>query len=197
MICHYLVLTSISTACLAENRKSGFDKAWSYLTLYSNDENPAIQQFSLVGRAQIDSFWVSPQTPEEAEKGSDTIWRRFRFGFKANLFDDWTAHLEGAFDLNEAMEDWYTAITDGYIAWNPQKTLNIKLLKQSAGFTLDGATSSKRLLTLERNNLTHNFWFTRKFKWQTGLTWPDMKDDATDGGAYEGVTLSTGLRVYW
>jgi phosphate-selective porin OprO/OprP len=149
--------------CFADKGKSGFDKAWNYLTLYSNDENPTLQQFSLVGRAQIDSVWVNPKTPEEAEKFNDTIWRRLRFGFKADVFDDWVAHLEGSFDLNEPVEDWYAAITDGYIAWAPKKELNIKMLKQSAGFTLDGATSSKRLLTLERNNLTHNLWFTREY----------------------------------
>jgi len=157
------VLTPMSTTCFAESGKSVFDQAWSYLTLYKNDQNLYIQKFSLVGRAQIDSVWVSPKTPEDAEKFSDTSWRRFRFGFKANLFNDWVAHLEGAFDLNEPVEDWYAAVTDGYIGWAPQKKLNIKIFKQSAGFTLDGATSSKRLLTLERNNLTNNLWFTQEY----------------------------------
>ena len=41
------------------------------------------------------------------------------------------------------------------------------------------------------------FFYGHKFKWQTGLSWADMKDDANDGGEYEGWNLSTGLRVSW
>jgi hypothetical protein len=49
--------------------------------------------------------WVSPKTPEETDKFNDTFWRRFRFGFKAHLFDNWVTHLEGSFDLNLPVED--------------------------------------------------------------------------------------------
>jgi phosphate-selective porin OprO/OprP len=41
------------------------------------------------------------------------------------------------------------------------------------------------------------YFYGHKFKWQTGVTWADMQDSATDGGEYEGWALTTGLRVYW
>ena len=163
-----VLLTALIIACClptqstlaAESKDTGFDRAWGYLTLYENEENDVVQKFALVGRAQVDSFWVNP---EDAEENNDTLWRRFRFGFKAETFSNWTAHLEADFDLNAPISDWYTQLTDAYIAWSSSQRLKIKLLKQSAGFTLDGATSSKRLLTMERNNLTNNLWFTEEY----------------------------------
>jgi len=157
----------IITCCLPiqstlafESKDTGFDSAWRHLTLYVNEEGTVIQKFALVGRAQVDSFWVNP---EDGEDDNDTLWRRLRFGFKADIFTQWVAHLEADLDLNEPIGDWYSQLTDAYIAWSSSESLKIKLLKQSAGFTLDGATSSKRLLTLERNNLTNNLWFTEEY----------------------------------
>jgi len=157
----------IITCCLPiqstlafESKDTGFDSAWRHLTLYENEEGTVIQKFALVGRAQVDSFWVNP---EDGEDDNDTLWRRLRFGFKADIFTQWVAHLEADLDLNEPIGDWYSQLTDAYIAWSSSESLKIKLLKQSAGFTLDGATSSKRLLTLERNNLTNNLWFTEEY----------------------------------
>ena len=160
------VLWLVSGLCLeavapaAAAGENGFDRAWSHLILYQGDEKAVIEKFALVGRAQLDSVWVDP---EDAEKFSDAAWRRFRFGFKADVFKGWVAHLEADLDLNEPMADWYTQLTDAYIGWSSPAGLKVKFLKQSAGFTLDGATSSKRLLTLERNNLTNNLWFTEEY----------------------------------
>jgi phosphate-selective porin OprO/OprP len=144
---------------------SGFDKIWSYATLYQNDENPHIQKFALSGRLQADSVWVDS---DQGNFSDVFVWRRFRFGFKADLFREWVVHLEGDYDLNESLGEVYSRLTDAYIGWNPNEYLKLKLFKQSAGFTLDGATSSKRLLTLERNNLSNNLWFTTEYF--TGLT---------------------------
>lgn len=144
----------------AQEKDTGFDKVWRYLTLYENEENTVIQTFALVGRAQLDSVWIDP---EDEDAYSDNAWRRFRFGFEAGLFVDGSAHLEADFDLNGSITEAYTGLTDAYIAWSLDDHLKIKLLKQSAGFTLDGATSSKKLLTPERNNLTNNLWFTEEY----------------------------------
>ena len=159
-------LVCLSALSIQAEEKSGFDKAWGYLTLYENDE-ASFQKFALVGRAQLDAVWVEPDGLDEEGNSldnlSDTRWRRFRFGAEAYMFDTWKFHLEANFDLNEDISDWYTNLTDAYIQWEPNKGLKIKAFKQSAGFTLDGDTSSKRLLTLERNNLTNNLWFTAEY----------------------------------
>ena len=41
------------------------------------------------------------------------------------------------------------------------------------------------------------YFYGQKFKWQTGLQYTTMEDDANDEGKYEGWGLSTGLRLYW
>lgn len=119
--------------------KSSFDKVWSYATLYDNKDNRFIQKFDLSGRLQIDSAWF------DADQGEfdDILWRRFRFGFKTILFQYWVMHIEGDWDLNESLGETYNRLTDAYIGWHPGKKWDFKILKQSAGFTLDGATSSK------------------------------------------------------
>lgn len=156
-----MAISTISPCSAADGKDdSVFDKIWSHATLYDNEANRSIQKFVLSGRLQTDSAWF------DADQGDFTdnfVWRRFRFGFKSELFRNWLLHLEGDFDLNDSIGDSYNRLTDAYIGWTSGKNLSFKILKQSAGFTLDGATSSKRLLTMQRNNLTNNLWFTREY----------------------------------
>jgi phosphate-selective porin OprO/OprP len=165
--------------CVAADGKyvSILDKVWSYATLYVNEDNRFLQRFALSGRLQPDSTWF------EADQGQFIdyfLWRRFRFGFKANLMQQWVFHIEADFDLNESPGNSYTRLTDAYIGWTPKKNLELKALKQSAGFTLDGATSSKKLLTLQRNDLTNNLWFTKEYF--TGIT---AKGETSDNWHYK------------
>lgn len=147
-------------AAADEQDESTFDSIWGYATLYENEDNRYVQKFALSGRLQADSAYF------DADQGrfSDAFrWRRFRFGFTSHLFQDWTVRIEGAFDLEQSIGDIYTSLTDAYIGWAPNDSLNLKVLKHSAGFTLDGATSSTKLLTMQRNNLTNNLWFTAEY----------------------------------
>lgn len=148
--------------CSAADEKDGsvFDTIWSHATLYDNEDNRPIQKFSLSGRLQTDHAWLDS---DQGDFNDEFLWRRIRFGFKANLLTDWLLHIEGDFNFNGSISDSYTRLTDAYIGWTPRKNLSLKVLKQSAGFTLDGATSSKKLLTMQRNNLTNNLWFTKEY----------------------------------
>ncbi len=121
--------------------------------LYKSDT----ASFALTGRLHGDSVNV------DSSQGDfdDTVWRRFRFGFKSTFNSDFTLHVEGDFNLNEEAE--YNRLTDAYLAWQVSDDKKFKFLKQGVGFTADGATSSKRLLTLERNNLTNNLWFSSEY----------------------------------
>ena len=137
-----------------------FARIWSHATLYENEDDPTLQKFALSGRLQADGAWF------DADQGqfSDAFtWRRFRFGFKADLFRDWVVHIEADLDLNESLGDMFSRLTDAYVGWKPTDNLELKALKQSVGFTLDGATSSKKLLTMQRNNLANNLWFTDEY----------------------------------
>ena len=57
----------------------------------------------------------------------------------------------------------YNRLTDAYVAWKPNSDLKIKVGKQSAGFTLDGATSSKKLWRAERSLIASNIWFGTEY----------------------------------
>lgn len=121
----------------------------------------------LSGRLQSDAVWVDENSYD------DSTWRRFRFGFKAHLSQQFMFHLEADFDLNNEAE--YRSLTDAYFGFSLSNGAKFKVLKQSAGFTLDGNTSSKKLLTTERNNLTNNLWFTNEY--YTGLSYSNTFDD--------------------
>ena len=159
--CCLLSLALLNPNALAQD---GYDALWSRATLYEDPDNKVVQRFALSGRAQAE--WVY----YDADQGDydDSLWRRFRFGFKADVAGNWTAHLEGDFDLNKSIDDSYQRLTDAYIAWSPGNNWKIKGLKHSAGFTLDGYTSSRKLLTPERNNLSNNLWYTDEYF--TGLS---------------------------
>ncbi len=167
-----VILNITSLLAQAGESDSTYDKIWSYAVLYDQPDANFFQKFALTGRAQYEYVYA------DAEQGDfeDSLWRRFRFGAKIDFADDWRFHLEADFDLEfeeEAGGDRqgqgrYNRLTDAYLAWDLHDDWQLKLLKQSAGFTLDGYTSSKSLLTSERNNLTNNLWFTAEYF--TGIT---------------------------
>lgn len=144
---------------LASDSDSDYDSVWNKATLYQSDTG-VLRSLALSGRLQADASHF------DADEGDfdDISWRRFRFGFAARFANDWNAQLEGDFDLNAWPPGaWYNRLTDAYVGWQPDKTRDLRFLKHSAGFTLDGATSSKKLLTLQRNNLSNNLWFTEEY----------------------------------
>ena len=44
-----------------------------------------------------------------------------------------------------------------------KRSPGLTLGKHSAPFTMDGSTSSKELLAVDRSNLTNNVWFTQEY----------------------------------
>lgn len=190
-----IFLVLVSQPALADKR---FDAIWSRASLYANPDNPIIQSFALSGRAQGE--W----TNFDADQGSydDTLFRRFRFGFKAGVAGDITIQVEGDFDFNEKVKSSYDGLTEANIGWSPTEKLTLKALKQSAGFTLDGFTSSKKLLTPERNNLTNNLWYTEEYF--TGLTlelefasgWTGKAGIFASDGSRQISTLDAGYFTY-
>jgi phosphate-selective porin OprO/OprP len=134
-----------------------YDKIWRFAKWYENEENNVIQSFLFTGRFQLDYATI------DADQGSYEEWnvRRFRLGAKATLFHDFKIH--GEVDLNPQEGESYQRITDAYVAWTRYKNYEVTVGKQSAGFTLDGQTSSKKLLTIDRSNLANNLWFTEEY----------------------------------
>jgi phosphate-selective porin OprO/OprP len=139
--------------------KDTYDRIWGAATLYSNKENSFIQKLAFTGRLQYDYAYFDE---DQAGHWDDTTWRRARAGFKAQVLNNFTVHAEINMDP-ENTDPVYDGITDAYIGWKSGADWGIKVGKQSAGFTHDGATSSKKLVTIERSVLSDNFWFTREY----------------------------------
>lgn len=148
--------------------ESTYDRIWSHAVLYENPENPIIRDFALTGRLQADAAFF------DAKQGDfDRLtWRRFRFGFKTSLFENLTFHSEVDFNLKkfdlDHLDETYNRLTDAYLGWSQSEAFVLKLGKQSAPFTLDGAISSKKLLTPERSTVGANLWFPNEYF--TGIT---------------------------
>jgi phosphate-selective porin OprO/OprP len=117
----------------------------------------------LTGRLQADATYF------DADQGDyeRLDWRRFRFGFKTSLFGDFVLQSEVDLDLNQFdrddLDDTYNRFTDFYLGWSRSDAFTLKLGKQSAPFTLDGATSSKKLMALERSTVATNLWFPTEY----------------------------------
>ncbi|MFC7339416.1 porin [Haloferula chungangensis] len=150
----------------ASESASLYDKIWGLATLYENDENPVIQKLAFTGRFQYDYATVQGDGslvggPSKDLSYEDFNTRRWRMGLKATLFEDFTLHSEADFDPD--IDPMYTRLTDAYVGWSPNEAFGLKVGKQGMGFTLDGKTSSKELLTLERNALSGNLWYTYEY----------------------------------
>jgi phosphate-selective porin OprO/OprP len=147
-----------ANASVTTKAPSIYDKIWGYAEFYHNEDNPVIQSFKFTGRFQLDYVLV------DADQGQHDEWniRRFRLGGKAKLFQDFTFH--GEVDLNpQEPYPVYQRLTDMYLAWSRSKDFVVTAGKQSAGFTMDGMTSSKELLTIDRGNLANNLWFPEEY----------------------------------
>ena len=130
------------------------------VVLYENPENETLSKFALTGRLQAD--YHSFENDVDGSSEDDSQWRRFRFGFKATLFDGITLHSEANMNLNQP-EPLYRNLTDTYLSWSTDSGMKVKVGKQSALFTLHGSTSSKKLYTLERGKVARNIWFTNEY----------------------------------
>lgn len=162
------------------NNETTFEDAWDFADLYENQQGDYLK---LSGRLQLDSAWVNSDQGDY----NDTTWRRFRFGFKGKT-GEFTYALEADINLNDSLDESYNRLTDANVAWSLDKNTQLKFLKQSTGFTLDGKTSSKKLLTPQRNNLTNNLWFTSEY-----FTGVSVKSKLSDDWSYKtGIFSSDG-----
>jgi phosphate-selective porin OprO/OprP len=162
-----LFLLISSAASAAEERDAldeWFDRVWGYATLYDEPESRVLQRLAFVGRLQVDGLVV------DSNRGNydDLLVRRLRLGAQSRWFDDFVLHVEGDIDVDcnrgeDCKQDEYEGLTDAYLGWDRYDAFRLEVGKISAPFTLDGATSSKRLITLERNNVSQNLWFPAEY----------------------------------
>ena len=139
--------------------ESTYDKTWRRLTeLYVDDSNPVVQKVLFSGRYQHEFAAI------DAAEGDHREWnvRRMRLGSRVTLFRTFTLH--GEVELNpQEVDPLYVRFTDLYVRWNRSDRFALTLGKHGVPFTMDGSTSSKELITIDRSNLTNNIWFTDEY----------------------------------
>jgi phosphate-selective porin OprO/OprP len=153
-----ICLAQTPTQATADSQKEAFDKVWKFADWYKNDQNDVIQRLQFTGRFQYEYANV------DADQGSHHEWnvRRFRAGLKAKLFKTITLH--GEVEMNpQERNPFYVRFTDLYLMYSKDAKLELTIGKQGVPFTMDGATSSKELLTIDRSNLANNMWFPQEY----------------------------------
>ena len=137
---------------------STYDKIWKFAEWYSDESNPVVQKVLFSGRYQHEFAAI------DSEEGNLDEWnvRRMRLGPRITLFHKLTLH--GEVELNPQERDpLYMRVTDLYAQWTENARLSFTVGKQGVPFTMDGATSSKELITIDRSNLTNNMWFPQEY----------------------------------
>ncbi|HVL78740.1 MAG TPA: porin [Sphingomicrobium sp.] len=140
-----------------EKSPSRLEPLWSAMTLHKDSEADVLNEFRLVGRLHLDHYVLDSAIGD----GSDLVARRARAGARARMFERLDAHLEADLDLEGG--PLFSRLTDAYIAWRFSEAARLTAGKHSVKFTLDGATSSNELLTIDRSNVANNFWFTEEY----------------------------------
>ena len=141
-----------------EKRESTYDKIWKFAEWYENDSNPVVQRVLFSGRYQHEFAVI------DADQGDLHEWnvRRVRLGPRVTLFRTFTLHAE--IEINPQERDpLYVRFTDFYLQWSRNGRLALTFGKQGVPFTVDGSTSSKELLTIDRSNVSNNIWFPQEY----------------------------------
>lgn len=150
---------SAAQASRTKSEPSAYDRIWARFTQwYKNDSNPFVQQVLFSGRYQHEFAVI------DADQGNLDEWnvRRMRLGPRVTLFHTFTLHTE--IEVNPQEHDpFYVRLTDAYLQWNKSSRLALTFGKQGVPFTIDGATSSKELLAIDRSNLANNIWFPQEY----------------------------------
>jgi phosphate-selective porin OprO/OprP len=147
------------TPAADKSAPSAYDKVWNaFTTLYEDGSNPVVQRVLFSGRYQHEFAAL------DADQGDLDEWnvRRMRVGPRITLFRTFTLHAE--VELNPQERDpFYQRFTDFYLQWSRNSRLAVTVGKHSVPFTMDGATSSKELLAIDRSNLSNNIWFPQEY----------------------------------
>jgi phosphate-selective porin OprO/OprP len=143
----------------AADTRSVYDKIWqAFTTIYDDSSNPVVQRVLFTGRFQHDFAAIG------ADQGDHDEWntRRLRLGPRVTLFRTFTLHVEAELNPQE-IDPLYMRLTDAYVQWSRSGRFVVTAGKHSIPYTMDGATSSRDLITIDRSNLTNNIWFPQEY----------------------------------
>jgi phosphate-selective porin OprO/OprP len=178
--------TAAAQGQTAAKTPSTFDRIWRFTEWYRNDRNPVIQRFTFSGRFQYEFATL------EADQGDHSEWnvRRMRLGPRVTLFRSLTVHAEAELNPQET-DPLFVRMTDVYVQWTKSPRFSLTAGKHGVPFTMDGSTSSKELIAIDRSNLTNNLWFTEEYLPGVSFT------GRTAPWTYRAGVYSSGRRNKW
>ena len=142
--------------------KSDFDRAWSAFTLYKDESNPILQEFSLQGRLQLQAadgqaesgHFGTDQLSDELLLGNNIEVRAARFGFKSRWFHLYK--LGGQIDIDPDLQpSIYRGIFDLYLTYAPSDAFQLSVGKIKVMFSREQEISAREILTFERGLLAN------------------------------------------
>ncbi len=125
---------------------------WDYATLYSNRENPYIQQVDFIGRYHGQYRYV------DSNRGSDDGWenRRLRPGLNIQFLGSFEFQAEiNIRDLKNINGSFFTGWDNVYLDWKVNEALSFRLGRQKSNVSLERLESSKYILTFNRSLLVN------------------------------------------
>jgi phosphate-selective porin OprO/OprP len=167
----YIVQAIVTVACVVssgpafaqaaaqpDKPASVYDKIWKFAEWYNDDTNPAIQRVLFSGRFQHDFAVLNADQGDHEESNV----RRLRLGPRITFLKKYLFHME--VELNPQERDpFYLRITDLYVSYTRNSQFVLTVGKQSLPFTIEGATSSRELITIDRSNIGNNIWFPQEY----------------------------------
>jgi phosphate-selective porin OprO/OprP len=194
--------SEVSRQTTPPSAESIYDKVWKFAEWYEDESNPAVQKVLFTGRFQYEFAGV------DSDQGDHSEWnlRRLRLGPRITFLRTWLFH--GEVELNPQENDpTYVRLTDFYVQWTRSPEVVLTFGKQGVPFTLDGATSSKELLTIDRSNLANNIWFPeeyvtgvslsgRRARWNYRIGVYSAGEENREFGEFTGGLFTLGVLAY-
>lgn len=179
-----------------------FSSIWKVPKLYSDNDNPHVQSFSLVGRYH-GQYWSV-----ESEGKRDNGWenRRIFLGFNTKFFRQFT--LEAQITINDDFSPLYESLYDAFIKWeNSADNFEISIGRLDYVYTgMERTTSSKKIKTMERALLVNQVMpgevigtyvkgKSNSLSYQTGLFSGSIEDEFTSFKGGFAALLGVGYAV--
>jgi phosphate-selective porin OprO/OprP len=130
---------------------SVYDAVWDHAVLLRGAPSDLFQEVRITGREQFD--WYCFGNGEDDRTGWGN--RRSRLGLRTQFLRDWTFAFEADFNLG-APHPLFNKMSEGYLRWAPDTAAIWAVGRHAVRFTLDGATSSLVLPTIDRSAISGN-----------------------------------------
>lgn len=180
-------------AMVQESTESVLDAIWNLPVLYSNKDNPVLQEFRILGRYQGQYAVV------DSDQGNFDDWenRRWRLGAGAKLFD--RVDIKGYINIDDDFNPFYSSLEELHMTIKVVDALSINVGKQKPHWGYEWTTSSSKILTMERGLLTNQLLPAKSsgvsaegevggFSYNVGIYSGDLDDEF---GGFDGGTFYT------